>query len=192
MVSQISVCNSALVKVGADRISSIDESHKRAIILKALYCQKRDATLRAHPWKFATKRVKLLPNATIPAWGYKFQYDEPNDFLSLVDFRNPDMRFMTEAGQILCDEPHIEMRYIFRQTDESTWDACFAEAFAWSLAAEIAYAMTQSITLAQNCEAKYKAVLAEARWSDGLQRSSPELDADLWSLSRRAGWGRRW
>lgn len=189
-VSQLSICNSALVKVGADRISSIDQDCKRAIILKAIYNQKRDATLRAHPWKFATKRVKLYPNSTVPAWGYNYQYDEPNDFLSLVDTHPTDIRFMTEAGQILSDEKTLEMRYIFRQTDESTWDACFAEAFAWNLATDVSYALTQSITLAQNCEAKYLKVLAEARWSDGLQRSSPELEADLWSRARR-GWGRR-
>lgn len=190
MVSQISICNSALVKVGAERISSITQDCKRAILLNAIYEQKRDATLRAHPWKFATKRVKLSPNSTVPAWGYLYQFDEPNDFLSLVDTHPIDTMFMTEGGQILANDPCFEMRYVFRQTDESTWDSCFAECFAWNLATDVAYALTQSITLAQNCEAKYLKVLAEARWSDGLQRSSPELEADLWSRARRGR--RRW
>lgn len=184
-VSQVSVCNSALVKVGADRISSIDQDCKRAILLKAIYDTTRDAVLRAHPWKFATKRVSLVPNSSVPAWGYSYQYDEPNDYLGIVETHPDDIHFVTENGQILTNEPNLNIKYIFRQTDESSWDACFAEAMAWRLATDIAYALTQSITLAQACETKYKSVIAEARWSDSLQNSTKGLEADVWTRARR-------
>lgn len=188
-VSQVSVCNSALVKVGAERISSIDENTKRAIILKAIYDTTRDAVLRAHPWHFATKRETLVPTATTPAFGYQYEYDLPNDCLKVIDcevLSREDIDFQVESRKIRTDWNEINILYVFQQTDESEWDSCFAEAMAWALAGQIAYNLTQSITLAQSCEQKYRAVLAEARSMNGTEGVLKGLIADDWTNSRRS------
>lgn len=185
MISQVSVCNSALVNIGADRISSIDQDTKRAILLKAIYAECRDAVLRAHPWHFAVKRVTLAPNGTIPDWGFDFQYDEPNDCLRLLETSPDDICFELENGKILTNENTLNIKYIFRQDDESSWDSCFAEAFGWKLSGKIAYAITQSITLVQTCEGKYKAAIAEARWASGVETPIKGLEADVWTNARR-------
>lgn len=187
-VSKLSVCNSALVKVGADRISSITQDVKRATLLNAVYDEVRDAVLRAHPWNFAVVRASLTPTSTTPEFGYDFQYDEPNDCLRLLNVYvddSDDIDWVSEQRKILTDESAIDVKYIFRQDDESEWDACFAEAMAWRLAKEVAYNLTQSVTLAQMCEKEYGMVLAEARSMDGSEGVPPPVEIDTWTLARK-------
>lgn len=184
-VSKVSVCNSALIKVGAERISSITQDTKRAILLNAIYDQVRDAVLRAHRWNFALKRTTLTPTSDTPEWGYDYEYDVPNDCLRVLDVDPDDIEFVVEGGKIRTDESSLDVLYVQRQDDESEWDPCFAEAVACRLACEIAYNLTQSATLVAQCEQKYKAVLAEARSMDGAEGVLKILEADDWTLSRR-------
>lgn len=184
MADQISICNSALVKVGADRISSIDEDNKRAKILKATWDETRDAALRAHPWHFAKKRVTLVPIATAPAWGYDYQFNVPNDCLKLLTTEPDDLDFITENSLILANESSLNLLYLYRHVDWSKWDSMFAEAMAWRFASDIAYALTQSIALVQQCEKKFQNMLAEARSANGSEGVIKGLEADDWTRSR--------
>lgn len=185
-VSQISICNSALLKIGAVRISSIDQDTKSAIHLKAVWDQIRDSVMRAHPWNFAKARVTLAPNGTTPAWGYDFTYDLPNDWLRMLEPDNNDVEFVVEGQQLLTNESTLNVKYLFRNEDESSWDACFAECMAWRLATELAYNMTQSATVVQYCGAGYKAALAEARAMNAFDNNNfPELESTTWTDSRR-------
>jgi hypothetical protein len=184
-VTQISICNSALIKIGCDRISSIGENKKSAILLNALWDQVRDSILRAHPWNFAIKRVALTPNGNTPAYDYDYEYDLPNDYLRLLDPDLNDIDFVVEDSKMLTNESTINMRYIYRNEDESSWDACFAECFAWRLAKEIAYAMTQSAALVELCEKSYAKALAEARSMDGAEGTMHELSVTTWTDARR-------
>lgn len=184
-ISQVSICNSALAKVGADRISSIDEDNKRAKILKSLWDEKRDATLRAHPWKFAKKRVTLSPVATAPDWGYAYAYDIPNDWIRFVVVDPDDVQYEIVGQQLHSDEETLDMEYVYRHTDWSKWDSLFAEALACSLAIDIAYPLTQSAALVEVRVGGYRAALAEARVVNGVEGYQKGLIADDWTRARR-------
>lgn len=192
-ISQVSICNSALVKVGAERISSIDQDTKSARILKAVYAQVRDAVLAAHPWNFAIKRAVLAPVSSTPAFEFDFAYDLPNDCLAVLslydgatDFGGDEsIDYVVEGRQILTDEESISLRYIYQNVDESSWNSYFAEAFAWRLAKEVAYNLTQSLALASACESSYQRELSLARSRDGAEDVMKGLVADVWIKSRK-------
>lgn len=186
-ISQISIANSALVKVGAERISSIDEDNKRAKIIKSIWDESRDAALRAHPWHFAKKRVVLFPVSTPPAWGYTYQFDEPNDCLKVLGVDPDTIDFILENSRILANCSTLNVQYTYRHTDWSKWDSMFAEAFSWQIASTIAYALSQSATLSQLCDKKFDAVLAEARSANGSEGVLKGIEADTWTSSRRRG-----
>lgn len=194
-VTQVSICNRALIRCGASRISMITEDVQGAILCNALYDELRDEVLRAHPWNFAIKRVQLAPTATTPEWGYDYEYETPNDCLRVL----PDVRDSNEQDGIdhvveadsdgndkviRTNESVLNLRYIFRHENESAWDSNFASAFAWKLAYEISYALTQSVTLQAACEKAYIKILAEARSMDGMEGNAPQLIADDWTRSR--------
>lgn len=85
MASAVSICNNALVKVGATRIIALSDDTKQARTLAAIFDVKRDAELAANPWTFAIKRALLPASATPPAFGWSFAYPLPSDYLALVE-----------------------------------------------------------------------------------------------------------
>lgn len=175
----------ALVKVGADRISAITQDVKRAVLLNAIYDTARDATLRAHPWNFAIKRVTIAPTSDEPEWGYAYEYDLPNDCLKILDTDPNDIEHVIEGRKLRTDESELDIRYIYRHESEADWDPCFVEALSWRLARDISYALTQSSTVREQCEAGYRAALAEARSMDGTEGTLPGIESDEWTDARR-------
>ena len=184
-VTQVSICNSALIKIGADIISSITQDCRAANLLNALWDQERDCVLRAHPWNFAIKRATLSPTSDAPDSEYDYEYDIPNDCLRVLTTYPDSVDFVVEDSKILSDDDELSVIYIYRNENMSSWDACFAEAFAWKLAKECAYALTQSAALISVCEDGYRKALAEARSMDGAEGVLKRLEADEWILARR-------
>lgn len=224
MNTQIAIVNSALLKLGDARISSITQQTKSAIHANAIWDQIRDCVLRAHPWHFAKKRTRLypaaarppieggysiysppwvpqienqveptippqpqFPSAGAPVWGYRFSYTLPADWIRPLETRGPDLSaFVIENSQLLSDCEMLDIAYIYRNVDPSTWDACFCEAMAWRLANEMAYNLTANIQLIQATLAGYKLQLAEARAMNGMEDNNfPALEATTWTDARK-------
>ena len=190
-VTQVSICNLALIEVGADLISSISQDTKSARLLNAIWDQSRDQVLHDHRWKFAEKRDVLAPTGTAPEFGYAYAYDIPNDCIKIWEVDTDevlgpdDVEWKREGNQILTDESSINVLYVYRHEDYNAWPATFAEAMALKLAAQIAYGLTQSLSLRESLEKKYKEKLALARSfssTEGLQQS---FIADEWTNARR-------
>lgn len=184
-VTPVGIANSALIKVGADRISSLTEDTRRAQLVNAIYEFVRDEVMGAHPWNFSIKRATLAPTSTAPEFGYDYEFDIPNDCLRILVVNDDSYDWISESNKILTDESSCEVTYIFRNEDESTWDNRFAEAFAWRLARELAYALTQSAALVEVCDKAYQRSISEARSIDGAEGIMKKLEADDWTDSRR-------
>jgi hypothetical protein len=57
------IANLALTRLGATPITSLDDGSRNATVINGIYSMLRDEVLRAHPWKFATRRVTLGEHA---------------------------------------------------------------------------------------------------------------------------------
>jgi hypothetical protein len=191
-VTAVSVANSALVKVGADRISALTENVQGARLINTIFEPVRDEVLRAHPWNFAIKRALLAPTSTTPTFEYDYEYDLPADVLRVLtiaenidDDGTDDLKWDVEGRNLLCDISAVYIKYIKRAEDWSEWDNVFAEAMAWRLAWGVAYALTQSSSVVKLMETGYKAAIAQARSFDGMEGSVKILIADTWIDSRK-------
>lgn len=190
--SDVSICNSALLKVGAQQISSLLDNTRESNICQAQYPILRDEVMRAVPWRFALEQLTLsVPSGTAPSFGYTTAYDIPGNVLRVWQV---DTNPWTEIGnQILCDKPDgINCLAIFQNTDPTAYDAQFAESVAWRLAMEIALALVQSVPLKQEMEKSYDKSLALARSSNAVIGTPERLIADFWSNSRKYGYNRFW
>ena len=198
MASQVDICNRALTKLGADRITSLDDNSKSARSMKSLWDTVRRAEIRKRPWGFALKRDSLPSLAAAPAWGFALAYQLPPDFLrlvqvsdvfivpSLTDYREgDDSAYAIEGGQLLTDFPApLKIRYARDITDPGAFDALFVEVFASKLAYESCYEITQS---RQGCEAAmqdYKIAVTEAIRCNAIERPPQGLPDDSWVLGR--------
>lgn len=183
-VTEVTICNSALIKIGAERILSLDDNTARAKILKEIYPIVRDDMIASHPWNFATDRVVLAALVTAPLYEWDYQFQLPSNCLRVYGTDIDPEPWKVEDGKLLCNFSEVTIKFIKQVTDTSKFSSYFVEAFACRLAAEIAYAITQSTTLKDSAEAKYERQLRVARSFDAQESMGDRVYADNWLNSR--------
>lgn len=185
MATDVGICNSGLIKIGASRIVSFSDNTKEAIVANEQYAKMRDAVLESHPWNFAKTRVSLAALITGPSFGYKNSFQLPSDFLFAIETGYPETIYRIEGQALVSDESTIDLLYIRRVTDPALFSPLFAEALACRMGVEFSYAISNNASMAQTMMAAYKAQLAEARSRNGQGAGTPTtLDASQWINSR--------
>ena len=151
MTSAIAICSNALLQLGDSTIASFSESTDRARLCANLWPMVRDDLLRKHVWACARKRVLLAPEAAAPAfdWGYSFLL--PGDWVRTVQVgeRGGALEFEMEGRRILADVTELPLVYVWENTDPAKWDDALVDAACFEMQARLAYAITQSSSLAQ-------------------------------------------
>lgn len=182
----VSICSNALLLLGDKPIDSFAVNNDRTRLVANLYPQKRDRVLRAHPWNCAVKRVILSPDTAQPAYGWKYQFQLPGDWLRTLNIGAEDLPddFTTEGRMILSNTSECKLRYIFRNDIESTWDALLIDAMTQVMVAALTYPITKSTTKQATEEEIVRRVLKEARAIDG-QEGTPESLGDFPLLANR-------
>lgn len=173
MVSEVSICNSALAKIGAPRIASLTDGSTAAQVANEQYAKIRDQVTSAHPWVFAKKRQSLALLDTTPPFGFKLAYQLPDDCLGVLEVNDELIPYKIEGRQLLCDYTGIMILYISQVTDPTLFDQTYLTALEFRLASEFAYAITQNATLAQSMYTAYKAELKEARSINSQRGGTP-------------------
>jgi len=186
-VSEVQICNNALIKVGSDIISSLTENTKGAKLCNQLYSILRDELLRMHPWNFAVKRVQLAAESTAPDFEFTYQYQLPSDFLRLLDVYNYSTRYRVEGDKVLSDDDTIQIIYIAQITDPQMFDSAFSEVLATRLASEIAYSLSGSRSLADSLTEIYSRKLSMAKMADAQENYNDSLRIDTYLDARFQG-----
>ena len=186
----VSICSNALLRLGAQTIASLEESNDRARIAANLYESVRDSTLRSHPWNCAVKRVVLAPDTVAPAFDFTAQFTLPSDWLKTlqVGLDGYEVDYKTESGKIMASGTSLALRYIWRNTVESTWDAMLVEAMELAMAAAMAYGITKSASMVEVAQTALKAHMKLCRAADG-QDDPPDTLGDFPLLQARFGGG---
>ncbi len=150
--TNISLCSNALLKIGAESITSYEDGTVEAEVSAKLYPVIRDGLLSSYPWSFAVGQCRLPRLADVPAADYRYAYQLPDDFLRVIsagsgergrgaEYRLFENRLHTNSGNIM-------LTYIFRP-DESMFPAYFCEALIARLASEFCLPLTESTTRAE-------------------------------------------
>jgi hypothetical protein len=191
--SAVSICSNALLDVGAQTIASFDEATDRATIVANRWESVRDATLRAHPWNCAVRRVILAPEVGTPAFDYAYAFVLPGDWLRTLQVGEygEEIDYRTESGQILAHVTALRLRYIWKNTEPASWDAMLIEAMTKAMSAAIAYPITQSTSFAQTKRDEYVEFMKQTRSVDG-QDDPPEQLGDTRLFNARFGPSRNW
>ena len=173
MASVVDICNSALNQIGASNIISLTEDSKAARICNQRYDFIRDAVARAHPWNCLITRASLAPDTDAPVFTTDFstQFTLPTDpfCLRALKLSNEDILYRIEGRKLLCNESTVEMSYVGRIADVNQYDTLLIETIAASLAADLAYPLVGSSSLASNMYALYDRKLTEARYVDATE-----------------------
>lgn len=191
MATKVSICSNALLLLGDKAINSLDEGSDRASLASNLYDSVRDDMLRSHPWNCSVKRVLLAPDAEVPAYDYGAQFTLPADWLKTLSVGQEgyEIDYKHESGKILATGTSLALRYISRNEVEGTWDAMLIRAMELKMAAEMAYPVTGSASMADMMHNKLLQHMKQARAVDG-QDDPPQTFGDFPLLNSR--FGGRW
>ena len=191
MASVVNICNSALNLIGASTISALTEDTKNARLCNQRYEPVRNRVFRGHNWNCLIKRVQLAANSTDPVMEYAKSYALPSDCLRFLKIHNgttdsiaSDLDYKIEGKNIVTDETTVYLVYIALDTDPNNYDVYLREAISHQLAADLAYAITNNATLANNYMTRADERLREARFIDATENSLDTVEANEFTNAR--------
>ncbi|MFW5838205.1 MAG: hypothetical protein ACOCVM_09350, partial [Desulfovibrionaceae bacterium] len=144
MSTNVAIANNALLELGADRITSMDQDTETARIVKHVFDQERDGLLEEHPWNFALARAELPLLGAAPEYGFERAFQLPSDCLRVLDLEEAATDYRVEAGRLLCDLGQVKVRYIRKITSPRDMPPTFRAALSARIAAKIAVKLTAS------------------------------------------------
>lgn len=190
MATGVSICSNALLMLGSQTINDFADQLNldRAKLCANLYPTVRDDILRSHPWNCCIKRVVLAPDSVTPAFGYQQSFELPADFLRVLEVGTSGCQidYLIEGRTIQANTTVLELRYVYRNLVESSWDANLINVVTQAMCAALAYPITQSTAKQAGEEQKLEQVLRRARATDG-QEDPPQMLGDERLLASRFG-----
>lgn len=146
-LTDLSLCNQALMRIGAHPITAFDQGIAEADIADQLYTSARDSLLSAHSWSFATAQSALSEAETAPVADYDYAFDLPEDFIRALsagtDSKGRGQGFRIEQNALHADVESIVLTYVFRP-EETTFPPFFATALIARLAADFCIPVTEN------------------------------------------------
>lgn len=147
--SDISICSDALILLGDDPIAAFTENNDAARTCSTVYPRLRKGIIAAHPWRFAMKKLKLSRDASDPISEWSYSHIIPGEALSgkvralfnSATTKKPMTNYEIFQRRVYSDELEVWADYKF-QADEAEWPETFVTLMVWAVAAEIAFAIT--------------------------------------------------
>lgn len=189
MASSVVIANRALQKCGAARIASFDEGTREANSVKACYSTVLESELQDNLWTFSIKRIQLAASSTAPAFGRRYQYQLPADYLREAPY-NPHVSdlpddYLYEGRLLLSDAPGpLNLRYVSSDVEESQFDPLFVEAVAARIALEIVEELTQSTSKQEMLSDNYAYHIRRAKTANSIQSGPIRPQIDEWVYAR--------
>lgn len=195
MATQTDIVNIALRRIGANRISSLEnDSTKEAIASRDIYDEARRDLLNVHNWNFAIKRVQLTASLTLPVFGWDYAYILPEDFVRLISAHpsNDDdtivpykLEFQASDDRVLVSNAtQIYLRYVHDLQDPNVMSATFRDTLAWQLARELAAALSKSNAAAEQADNGYRRALSRSKSIDGVEDYPDKMAEGSWITDR--------
>jgi hypothetical protein len=181
--SEVSVANLALGWLGLDPIISLDDPTNSAALCKQNLAPLRDALLESSDWTFAQKRAELAPSASVPPWGYAYQFEIPIDCLRICYVTDspdiyesmPMQQWVKEGRCILTNSASCFIRYSSSIEDPKMWSEGFGQSLAARLAIDICMPTTDSTTFMQAMQALFAEKLETAKTNDTRQGTQQRI-----------------
>lgn len=189
MASVVEICNRALQKLGAKRITSIGEDSINARACNVAYGPVRLALLRSHTWSCALARVQLAANSTEPLFGKAYSYPLPSNYLRLMppdpEYNSNSHDWQIEGRDILTnDSAPLDVRYICDLEDANVMDALFREALSAKLAVELCEELSQSNSKKESLKDDFKDVIRDAKRVNAILNISAKPPVSEWITVR--------
>ena len=162
MSSSVEICNMALIKVGATRISSLSGTEKSAELCNALLQPIIDDVLSSFDWKCArTRSPALTQDSTAPNFQYDYRYGLPTSpyCLSIREVHYGDdgdkLTYWVQEGRYILtnqdnDDDDLYLLYTGRIVDHTQLPSHVVQAVVAILAWKLSYSLSPKAELKES------------------------------------------
>lgn len=180
MASKVQICNIALSRLGADRITSITDNTVPAKLCNTFYDNVVEEVLLEGEWSQSINRATLAKTANTPVYEYSYEYQLPTDpvpirILEINETEPGSEDYSIEKDKLLIDLNTVSIRYIGVPTDPQSYGPALTNAVISRLTAELAYPLTGQSTISDRLHQKYERDLVKYLAMDGKQGSKEEF-----------------
>ena len=169
--SKVQLASNALILLGDEPISSFQDPGAGAKAAANLYESTLLGLLSSHRWNFATKKVKLSQLTATPLNEYKYQYQLPTDYVTIITTQ-PTSIYRILEDKLYTDSNTVEIDYIYQITADK-FPAYFIKAFEYYLARELCIAVTEDMNKYELMNRAYETESRKARYADS--QSAPQV-----------------
>lgn len=194
-VSETSLCNMSLGRIGAKRINDIGDAadtKPEAVQCRLHYEQTRDALLRSHWWRFASARATLARDVPTPDFEWDYQFSLPNNFLRM---KKPYEGYSSaypliytyelEGKKLLTNETTMEIKYIRKVTDVTEFDPLFVEVLILALAIKLSMPLSKDNKMRTELKEEIKSLMKDVRTVDFQETNTVgSSDMQTWKSAR--------
>jgi len=188
--SEVSICNLALTRLKAKRISDITSKGPEAELCNQYYAITRDELIANYDWHFTIGRIVLasISEPTLSEFVYKYQLPiNPAciKVLNLIDvysgtYTKLIAKWIIEGDQLHCNESPCAIRYKKQITNTDKFPVLFKKALALRLAMEMCMKLTQDAGLYQIVTQEYVAAYQTAITHEGSWSRNPDEPEKEW------------
>lgn len=179
--TDVSICNAALVIVGAEEINSFGDATTEAKLAQAVYTQTKEALLQAHPWRFSLRLYDLggRLNET-PEFKWDYLYQLPPNTLRVIAMKD-DTDYEIFGDKLYTNETTAEIIYQIKVL-ESNMPAYFVRCLQYQLAKLFAISLQEDTAKMQLFEKLADKEITRARNIDSQQQPNSRLSDVNFSL----------
>lgn len=183
-LTDVEICANALVRLGAQPITSFSDGTDVATFCNTIYTQKKKYILSSYPWRFSFKFIQLSRQTATPSMQWKYQYTLPADRVQAgfpAVYTDDDVgalpiREYSIVGNVLMsDQTTLYVKYQYN-VDESLWPEYFTELMINIMKVELAYLVTDNTQLYQELKLEVYGTPSEGGFG-GLVNQTRNLDS---------------
>ncbi len=181
MVSRTHVCNLALIEIGEEPITDINDITTNASRCRLILDDVVDEVSSSRYWSRIKKRVELAVLAQPPEYEFNFQFQLPSDNLQVISINNIDVggvRYQIEGTKLLINDSSVFIKYISTQRNPDQWGQFLQRAIVLRLAAGLAYIITGSTQLQETKYLLYEKYSMRSTSTDSNQGSRRKVQAN--------------
>jgi hypothetical protein len=187
----VSICQQALVMIGAEPISSLDDDTTEGVACRTLYEPTARDELSQYRWRFATGMEQMSRLADTPATKWSAAYQVPPNclVLSTVYVNGNPIRFDRYEDNVYCDASETDEVFaegIYR-VDEQFWPPYFERLMVYRMASQLAHSIAAQVDTSELLDRRALRHAALARTRDAQGRTATRINTTRLIKGRSAG-----
>ena len=195
-MNRLGIVNKAFLKLAGSPVEDLSDQDNRVKSILAIYDSVRNTEQTSYRWTFCTKRFLLekvteeIEGETVdvaPAFGYKYTYNLPLNFLRLIHiYDHAQMGYTIEGTKLLTNyDGPLKIIALCIEEEEEKFPPAFVEVFALKLAIELCPRIQQDTAIKAELWKEYFQALSIAKKTDAIQRAVEYVPDGEWVNIRR-------